>query len=312
MMKYIRNVLVVSLLALGLFLIFIRHRYVKDTSTSLAFNNLHDTTISGIVINNTKHPGLSFSNCRNVIIKKCTLTNSADVGFFLYRCRNVSIINCYIANVSTGVYALESQGIKIIGNSVKNVLGPFPRGQMVQFDDVTGSGNRVLNNRSENIIGQSYPEDAISMYKSKGTRADPILISGNLIKGGGPSITGGGIMLGDNGGEYIVARNNVLVNPGQYGMAISGGRHIHIINNKIYSKRQSFTNVGLYIWNQNPSSCESNLITGNSVNWTNSAGEVNDGWNNGNCGLVKGWQANLWRAAIDSNIIKKDFMRDEL
>lgn len=274
----------------------------------LELEGLKDTIIANVDISNTTRPILKLSNCSNITIKNCTLTNSTDVAIFLYRCRNISIKNCYISNVSTGVYALESQTIKVIANTVRNVTGPFPRGQMVQFDDVSGAGNRVLNNRCENIIGQSFAEDAISMYKSRGTPSDPILISGNLIKGGGPSITGGGIMLGDNGGEYIVATNNILVNPGQYGMAISGGRHIKIINNKIYSKRQSFTNVGLYIWNQNPLVCQNNTVSGNYVNWTNSNGMANDGWNNGNCGPVAGWDTNFWRASIDSSLLQTNFM----
>ena len=290
------------------YLIVIKDDEQATINVPLVFEGLNDTTIADVVISNTTRPCLKLSNCSNVTIKNCTLTNSADVAIFLYRCRNISVENCDISNVSTGVYALESQGIKIINNTVRNVKGPFPRGQMVQFDDVNGMGNRVTNNRCENILGESFAEDAISMYKSSGTPSDPIIISGNLIKGGGPSITGGGIMLGDNGGEYIVAANNILVNPGQYGMAISGGKHIKIINNKIYSKRQSFTNVGLYIWNQNPLVCQNNTISGNYVNWTNSDGTANDGWNNGNCGPVAGWDANFWRASIDSSLLKPDFM----
>jgi len=282
------------------------------TNTGKEFENLHDTTISNIFIDNSSRPCLKLTNCRNIIIERCTLGNCADVAIVLYRCRNVTVKNCYISNVSTGVYALESQGIKIIDNTIMNVNGPFPRGQMVQFDDVSGAGNRVANNRFENILGHSFAEDAISMYKSRGTPSDAILISGNLIKGGGPSITGGGIMLGDKGGEYIIARDNILVNPGQYGMAISGGKHMQIINNKIYSKKQPFTNVGLYIWNQNPLSCEDNIISGNYVNWTNAKGEANDSWNNGNCGPVKGWNTNTWRASIDSTILRDDFMQLKL
>ncbi|MGY3213758.1 right-handed parallel beta-helix repeat-containing protein [Mucilaginibacter sp. HD30] len=284
----------------------------EKKSTNLVFSDIHDKVISNISINNTIQPCLTFSNCRNIIIERCALTNSKDVAISLYRCRNISIKNCYMSNVSSGVYALESQSIRVINNTVQNVQGPYPRGQMVQFDNVSGAGNQVVNNRCENILGQSFAEDAISMYKSKGTRAEPILISGNLIKGGGPSITGGGIMLGDKGGEYIVARNNVLVNPGQYGMAISGGSNMQIINNKIYSKSQMFTNVGLYIWNQNELACQNNIISGNLVNWKNSKGKVNDGWNNGNCGPVKGWETNVWRADIDSTLIKPDFMKYRL
>lgn len=286
------------------------HTYsdVNDTITQrsagpLYLDGVHDKVITGLNITNAVKHCIRLTNCYNIVIRNCRLSFSKGNGIDLSGCKNITIINCYMESVSTGVYVLESEGINVEHNETKNVTGPFPRGQMVQFNNVNGTGNRVNYNTCENILGKSYPEDAINMYKSNGTPADPIQIIGNRIRGGGPSKTGGGIMLGDNGGSYQVAKDNILVNPGQYGMAISSGNHIQIINNKIFGRQQPFSNVGLYIWNQYKSGCSLNTISGNQVNWTMASGEVNPCWNNGNCGDVAGWATNVCGANIDEDLL---------
>jgi len=246
---------------------------------------------------------INLSSCSNITIKNCKLHSSKEVAVSLYNCKNIKVTNCFMYDVSSGVYASTSSSIVANYNQFKNMRGPLPRGQMVQFNAVTGAGNQVNYNRSENILGSSYPEDAISMYKSRGTPDDPIQIIGNWIRGGGPSETGGGICLGDNGGEYMIAKDNVLVNPGQYGIGIASGTHIQIINNKIYSKKQYFTNVGITVWNQYALSCAINTVTGNEVKWINRGGYENDSWNGENCGAVAGWDTNKWHANISENIL---------
>jgi len=272
-------------------------------SKPLLLNGVHDRIISNLEIDNSKVNCIDLRDCYNIKIQHCRFISSKGEGIYLYSCKNITIIDCYMENVSTGVLAVACQGINVSYNQVKNVQGPFPRGQMVQFDSVSGPNNIVSYNRCENILGASDPEDAISMFKTTGTPTSPVKIIGNWIRGGGPSHTGGGIMLGDNGGAYLIAEKNVLVNPGQYGVAISGGTNISIINNIIYSKQQTFTNVGLYIWNQSHSKCALNVISGNQINWTNAQGEKNNKWDNGNCGSVSGWDSNISKASIDSTIL---------
>lgn len=272
-------------------------------SKPLILSNVSNRVINGLQITNGTGVCIYMMNCSNVTIKNCNLGPSLLTGIEAHNCTNIHVDSCVISNVSTGMYALDSFTIQFTNNDVLNVKGPFPQGQMVQFDHVTGTGNRVLNNRCENISGQSNPEDAISMYKSSGTKADPIIISGNLIRGGGPSRTGGGIMLGDNGGSYMIAQNNILVNPGNYGMAIAGGTNLQIINNTIYSSKTSVSNVGVYIWNQSIGGCSLNTISGNQVNWTNASNQSNNSWDNGNCGAVTGWDTNIWGANINANIL---------
>jgi hypothetical protein len=230
------------------------------------------------------------------------------VGVFLYDCANIQIDNIYVTNVSCGVYAVDSRSISVTDSEGRNMMGPFPRGQFVQFNNVSGTGCRISDNRFENIFGKSDPEDAINLYKCHGDPDDPILVSGNKIRGGGPSKSGGGIMLGDNGGSYIVAKNNILVDVGQYGMAIAGGDHMVITNNTIYARQREFTNVGLYIWAQAQAGCSLDEISGNRINWTKKDGTKNHKWDGKNCGDIKGWDTNILDPTLDDSVLPQQLL----
>lgn len=275
---------------------------------SIRMDNAHNITIKGDSINGGDQICLDLRNCHDIHITNCWFGNSSHVGVYLYGCANIQVDNCYVTNVASGVYAVNSYAISVTNCEGKNMMGPVPRGQFVQFNNVSGPRCRISHNRFENILGQSNAEDAINIYKSNGAYNDPILIEGNKIRGGGPSKSGGGIMLGDNGGSYIIAKDNILVNVGQYGMAIAGGDHIRILNNTIYSKQQNFTNVGLYIWAQANAACSLNEIRGNHVNWTKKDGSKNHRWNGANCGDVDGWETNELNANIGESILPRQLL----
>ncbi|MGZ3764777.1 MAG: right-handed parallel beta-helix repeat-containing protein [Mucilaginibacter sp.] len=276
---------------------------IYQTSTPISLYGAHNMVISGLAIQNPGGICIYLQDCSNITIRNCKLGPATQTGVELLNCTNITVDSCYISNVSTGLYAEQCASIQFNHNSVKNIQGPYPKGAMVQYNNVNGTGNKILFNRCENIAGASNPEDAISMYMSNGTPKDPIFIYGNWVRGGGPSNTGGGILLGDQGGSYIVAENNILVNPGNYGMGIAGGTYLQISNNKVYSKQTTVSNVGVYIWNQSSKGCSLNTISGNQVSWVQSDGEVNNSWDNGNCGSVTGWNSNVWGASLNENIL---------
>ncbi len=278
---------------------------VYKPSKIINLTGAHDITISGESIIGGSVPAITLTNCYNIHITQNKLYNSTDVGIYLYQCKNITIDYNYFNNVSSGVYAEKttSGGIVVNYNQFLNMAGPFPRGQFVQFNTVSGAGNSISNNKGENIFGQSYPEDAISLYQSSGTAASPIIINGNWIRGGGPSSSGGGIMLGDNGGSYLIASNNILVDPGQYGMAIVGGDHNSIINNTIYGKQQYFTNVGLYVNTINGYKITNSNVSNNKVNYYNSSNYNNNAWLSPNDVKPIGWDGNSWGAKIDASIL---------
>jgi len=263
------------------------------TSAPISYYNKSNFTISGISTTSIKLVG-----CTNVLIINCKVGNSSGVGISISSCKNVKVTGCYLYNVSSGVYAVDSQTINVSGNFGLNMKGPLPRGQFVQFDNVTGGGNRINSNKFQNILGQSTPEDAISIYESSGTSTDPIQVKSNQIRGGGPSSTGGGIMLGDKGGAYVIAEWNTLVDPGQYGMAIAGGTHMTIYQNTVYSKKQSFSNVGLYYWNQSGLSSSAINISSNNVNFTKYTGEINNTFLGSGGVTPNGWSTNYYNKSL--------------
>jgi hypothetical protein len=218
----------------------------------------------------------------------------------------LDVSNNRIERTKSGVYINTGTLITVERNKFLNMKGPFPGGQFVQFGRVTGGGNRIKCNVGENILNQSYPEDAINIYDSHGTAADPLLVIGNKIRGGGPSGSGGGILLGDTDGSYLIASDNVVVDPGQYGIQIGGGHHNQLLNNLVFGKQQPFTNVGMAVWQGYPTIPCSNLTSsGNVVKWTNSSGAPNAAWNDGRCGTVAGWSSNTLNAAIDASIFDR-------
>jgi parallel beta-helix repeat protein len=244
------------------------------------------------------------SNSSNITIRNNYIHDTKGEGIYAYLSELIEVTNNQIERISTGVFAVSSKQINVNNNTIRNVQGPFPRGQLVQFAYVKGAGNRITNNIGINEPGVSKPEDAINLYYSRGVPEDPIMVSNNVIIGGGPSTSGGGILLGDAGAtsSYQIAKDNILVNPGMYGVGIAGGHHNQLLNNTVYSKQFPFTNVGVYVWDQYDSNCADNTVRGNRVNYTNKDGNKNPAWNDGNCGTIDGWSDNEWDAPIGEEI----------
>ena len=272
-------------------------------SAPIVLNGVHDRVISKLEITNPDGNCITLIDCINIVIQNCKLGPSKGEGVSIANCSNVWVINCHLESIRTGVYALSSSGIKVVFNDVKNIVGPMPRGQMAQFDKVTGTLNRISFNSVENISGESAPEDVISLYKSSGTEFDPIKVVGNWIRGGGPSTSGGGIMTGDRGGSYILVADNILVNPGQYGISVASGHDIIIRNNKIFSEKFPFTNVGLVAWKQYDIDTHSLTIMNNEINYTNNKGAINNWWNAGNCGVITGWDTNIYNPDLSAWVL---------
>ncbi len=272
-------------------------------SAPIALDGKSNMTISYLEITNPNGHCIKLSNCSNITIQYCKLGPSKGEGVFLSNCTNITVRDCSMEYVESGVVADIGSAIKVIYNDIKNVQGPMPRGQLVQFGDVNGAGSSISYNVGENILGQSYPEDAISLCRSNGTATSPIQIVGNKIRGGGPSTSGGGIMSGDLGGSYVLVKDNILVNPGQYGLTVSSGHDIEISNNKIYSAKLAFSNVGLSAYKQYDISTYNITISNNAVNFTNKDGVLNDMWNANNCGTVVGWSTNYHDSNVTASIL---------
>lgn len=257
-------------------------------STPLS-NPINNTTIAGLRLTDGVTACISLTGSSHVTIINCVIGPSADVGIYLKDCQDITITNCSFMSNQGGIHVVGGSGIKVIGNQFTNVRGGNHRGQFVQFEGVTGAGNEIRDNVGENVQkADRSPEDLINMYRSSGTAASPILISGNRFRGGGPSGSGGGIMSGDNGGDYQTVRDNILVDPGQYGIAIAGGSNNILLNNKVYGRQQHFTNIGLYVSKMpGATTCGVSTVQGNEINYTDSLGRRTVAWLDGtSCGPI--------------------------
>jgi len=268
-----------------------------QNSGPISLTKQSNVVIRDLIISSSGDNGIALWECTNITIENCVIQNTAGNGVYTWKSNGVKVRNCTFKENASGVYISTGQSIIVENNRFTNVNGPSPRGQFVQFNGVTGSGNRISCNYMESITGQGNPEDAISTHNSYGTSSSPIIIENNYIKGGGPSDSGGGICLGDGGGAYIIARYNVLVNPGQYGMSIPAGNNLEISNNKIYAKSQYFTNVGISLWEYSSIDCGGgNKVVNNNVWWQNKNGVAMSFWTDNNCSnpTVSG---NVWQSS---------------
>ena len=186
----------------------------------------------GIVITACDLNSIELIDCEDITIRNCWIHDSARIAVQAGSCRNLVVEGCRIENVVSGVYAVGGHGIRVLGNFVHNVKGPFPRGQAAQFDTVTGANNAISHNYVINERGKSQPEDCINLYKSAGTAESPILVENNYLTGDpvagsqDKSPNGSGIMLGDQGGAHILCRKNTILSAGQMGIGVAGGQFI--------------------------------------------------------------------------------------
>lgn len=262
-------------------------------------------------------------NCNNIHVTHCRLGHSSSFGILIANCTNILVDSCYISKVATGVLAVNCpQGlIRVQYNQLQDMQGPFPQGSSIQFSGVNGHWNRIQYNKCENRSGQSHPEDIISVYKSNGVAGDPICVIGNSIKGGGPSTTGSGIILGDKGGSYQLAQNNLVVNSGSMGMQIAGGHDIQIINNKIYSAAFAWSHMGLGCGNYSGLSSYNLTESGNQINWL--SGKTSDQLKGSKTRVMNssyqagttmpaGWNTNVLNASITASILPSPLLNFNL
>ena len=290
-----------------------RYTGTYKNSAPIQYKNKSNIIIEGLEISNIDRLGIALFNCDNVIIRNCKFKNiGTSVAIYAEKSSNITIQDCSFENVHRGVMASMGTGnIKIEHNDFKNILGENQGGSIVsfaaQFNKCSGAGNSISYNSIENIQGESSPADIINVFASNGTSASPIIVNNNWLRGGGPYKSGGGILLGDFGGSYQTAENNIVVNPGQYGMAIGGGNNMTIRNNKIYGKKQPFTNVGLYAvnWTAKISPSHSMTVENNEINYLNADGKLNITWFDSSAGTIKGIETNKYNSNLDESILPK-------
>jgi len=279
-------------------------------------NNL---TISGDSINGKSAACIALLNCSNIHITRCKLMNSSSQGIYLYNCTNVLIDSCFFNNVSAGVFVHIGSNIKVLNNEFLQMRGPFPAGNFVQFNGVTGGGNQINYNKCEDVLGAgTNPNpgagDGLSLYQCNGIPTSPIQIIGNWIRGGGTntgSMGMAGIVAGDGGNSsWQVIKNNILVNPGYAGIQVISGSNISVKYNQIYSAKFPWSGVGISSSNYTNTPASNDTIAYNTIYWL--AGYLNMGkrdtvWKPHVTTILNprpvGWDTNITNSPINGSIL---------
>jgi len=290
-------------------------KFVYKASAPISLSGQNNITISGdaIDVNNGSTVGIRLNNCNNVHITKCKIMNSTSDGIQLSNCTNVTIDSCFITNVRAGVNAMQCTTVKVNNNQFLNMNGPFPSGNFVQLNNVNGGGIQVNYNRCEDIAGVAkHPQDGISIYQCDGLPGDSVQVIGNWIRGGqvqNDSGGGAGIVIGDVGGSYQVARNNIVVNGGFVGMQVQGGSHIKMDHNTIYSISTPYSNCGLCYGNYSGQVSSDVYMGYNKVKFFQKSGaEMDAWWDPSTAFQPNGWSTNILKASIDESILPADII----
>lgn len=264
-----------------------------SVSGQVVVNGESGVVIQGLKISNLDGPCVLILASSEVVFRDSEIGPCGGKAIEIRGSSTVTLERLTVHDSGSGVYALTSEHVAVVGNTFTNAGRNF-----VQFDKVTGTGNVISGNSGANILGGSIAEDFISIYKSSGTSESPITVTNNSFRNGGPSVSGSGIMVGDNGGSHILVQANTLTNPGQVGIGVAGGTSIRVLDNIVYSATQPWSNVGIYVWNQSGGPCGSIEVSSNQVEWYNADGAENPRWDGGNCGTIAEWDNNNWHADL--------------
>ncbi|VXB65169.1 right-handed parallel beta-helix repeat-containing protein [Maribacter litoralis] len=184
----------------------IENLYIRTSNQhGIEINNHSGVVITNCIIEYTgAFMGIKFTSADNLTIKNCYIkyTNAPSSGPLEDSERNciegIGSQNIVIANVkledgSTGIRLNQCDDSVLRYIEGHNMRGPFPRGQLVQYDKCDGGlleNFSVINDREV-----AWTEDNISVYKSGGQQIKKGLIVGNN------SPTGVGVLFEDQNTE---------------------------------------------------------------------------------------------------------------
>lgn len=254
-------------------------------SISAAFSGKAEgVTIEGIVIKNYADNGIYFDEGSRLRLRRLTITDTGsgsgdeNGAIRLKKISDITISHSYFTRVSAGILPTRCGGpVLIEWNTGINIGRNF-----IQLGRCKGAGIRIQNNTMKRQEGPlrneaADVEDWISVYRSDGTKESPIRVRHNRARGHGYSKSGSFIMLGDAGGSFQIAEENVGVNPGQVGIGIAGGHNIRVINNILYSGKWEDSNVALYSADySSPFPCDAHVIKNNRSLWFHRTGKQNN------------------------------------
>jgi hypothetical protein len=177
-------------------------RITSTSGTALDTNGHNNVVIRNVEILHSGGPGISISGSDDVTIENVSVehtgapasgANGSDdrVNIECYGSARPIIKNARLTRGSSGIYLVNCPDSKLSFIEGYDFRGPFPRGQVVQWDK---SDNGLLEDFSVINPPGSWPEDNVNVYQSSNLTIRRGHIDGNNSPSGVGVIFDGGSM----------------------------------------------------------------------------------------------------------------------
>ncbi|MBI5537438.1 MAG: right-handed parallel beta-helix repeat-containing protein [Deltaproteobacteria bacterium] len=162
-------------------------RITSSQGAAIKVDGVSKVVIRNVEILHDSGPGIEISNADDILIDHVSVTHTGapasgqnpDDGRINIQCygsQRPTITNVRLTRGSSGVYLLQCPESKLSFIEGHDFRGPFPRGQVVQWDK---SNDGVLEDFSVvNPVG-SWPEDNVNVYQSLNLQIRRGLVDGN-------------------------------------------------------------------------------------------------------------------------------------
>lgn len=171
-------------------------RITSTSGNAINVSGYSDVVIKNVEINHSGGHGIKLTNAPSAWIENVNITYTASPSSGQnpaqhnnidgYNSANAIVLNARLTRGSTGVYLVSSQGSDLSFIEGYDFRGPFPRGQLAQFNSSPDSTLSDFYN--VNPIWTSWTEDNVNVYKSSNVTIRRGHIDGNN------SPTGVGVM----------------------------------------------------------------------------------------------------------------------
>jgi hypothetical protein len=159
----------------------------SKSGPAIEVSGFKGVTIRNVSIRHGGGPGIDFSNADDLVIDNVSVEHTGappagpnasdglnDING--YQSARVHITHARLTRGSSGIYLVESPASRLGFIEGHDFRGPFPRGQLVQWDT---SNDGVLEDFSVVNTKNSWTEDNVNVYKSTGLQIRRGLVDGN-------------------------------------------------------------------------------------------------------------------------------------
>ena len=206
------------------------------TGTGIDVNGHKGVMITNVIIRHSRGAGIKLNGADDTTITNADIVHEGGPLRGANRSANENNIDCLnsanllVDNVrltggSSGIYMETCNGSRLHLIEGHDQRGPFPRGQLVQWN--ASANGRLANFSNETSLTNSWPEDNVNVYHSTTMR----ILSGLLDGNNAPS--GDGVMVDEQSGDVVV-ENVDAVHQGNscFGVWGGGGHDVTFTNTR--------------------------------------------------------------------------------